>query len=468
MKQAHLGGNSKPSASDRVRHVLAKRFSLFVDKAEDVEIERRIRDSVDLSGATPWILIFAIFVASVGLNVNSTAVIIGAMLISPLMGPIMGAGLGIAVYDFELVKRALFNLSIATLISLIVSALYFSVSPLHEAQSELLARTSPTIWDVLIAMFGGLAGIVGATRQEKTNVIPGVAIATALMPPVCTAGFGIATGQWGFVSGALYLYTINCVFIGLATVIGLRILNLKRHGFADERIEKRVKLSLLAIALGTAIPSAYLAIDLVKEEVFKTTATKFISQEFSLKETQIASLKIYPAKRTIAVALIGQPLNEETLNNIIGRLSASGLDGAKLVVHQAKDNKIDVASLKSGLLGELYMNGQEALRKKDEQIVSLQKKISDKQAVISKADDIFAELQAQFPAVKSIFVSEGDEVSSAGTRKHLAQLSVKSSKLFSSKEKMRVENWFKARIKSEAVTVYFELEPRVATRSKRK
>ena len=213
----------------RFRHSLAHRFSLFDDKAADEEIERRIRDGVDLSGATPWILIFAIFVASVGLNVNSTAVIIGAMLISPLMGPIMGAGLGVAVYDFDLVKRALTNLAIATLISLVVSALYFFVSPLHEAQSELLARTTPTVWDVLIALFGGLAGIIGMTRQEKSNVIPGVAIATALMPPVCTAGFGIATGQWSFVVGALYLYTINCVFIGLATVIGIRVLKLKRH-----------------------------------------------------------------------------------------------------------------------------------------------------------------------------------------------------------------------------------------------
>lgn len=169
----------------RLSHALADRFSLFADKAEDVEIERRIRDGVELSGATPWVLIFAIFVASVGLNVNST-VIIGAMLISPLMGPIMGAGLGVAIYDFELVKHAISNLGIATAISLIVSTLYFSISPLQDAQSELLARTTPTVWDVLIAIFGGLAGIVGATRQEKSNVIPGVAIATALMPPVCT------------------------------------------------------------------------------------------------------------------------------------------------------------------------------------------------------------------------------------------------------------------------------------------
>lgn len=274
MKSTHQQETLQHPTLGHLRHALASRFSLFADKAEDEEIERRIRDGVELSGATPWILIFAIFVASVGLNVNSTAVIIGAMLISPLMGPIMGAGLGVAVYDFDLVKRALFNLGIATLISLIVSTLYFSASPLQDAQSELLARTTPTIWDVLIALFGGLAGIIGVTRNEKSSVIPGVAIATALMPPVCTAGFGVASGQWAFVGGALYLYTINCVFIALATVIGIRLLRLKRHRFADERSERRVKLSLLIIALGTAIPSAYFAVKLVSNEVFKSNANK--------------------------------------------------------------------------------------------------------------------------------------------------------------------------------------------------
>lgn len=440
----------------RLSHALADRFSLFTDKAEDVEIERRIRDGVELSGATPWILIFAIFVASVGLNVNSTAVIIGAMLISPLMGPIMGAGLGIAIYDFGLVKRAIFNLGIATAISLVVSSLYFSISPLQDAQSELLARTTPTVWDVLIALFGGLAGIVGATRQEKSNVIPGVAIATALMPPVCTAGFGIATGQWSFVGGALYLYTINCVFIGLATVVGIRVLRLKKHGFADTRVERRVKLSLLVVALGTAIPSAYLAVRLVGNEIFKTNAKKFIAQEFSLRETQVASSKIDPENRTIEVALIGAPLSQSTLRNIEGRLAVAQLPDSKIVVHQTGDNKVDVTALKSSLLSDLYSNGQEELRKKDEQVRKLQSELAARNAIFLKADDISSELRAQYPTVISIFVSEGIEISSDAAKKKLTQLSVKSSKPFSSDEIIRIENWFKARLKDDAVLVAFE------------
>ena len=455
MENKHQQENVPLAKLGRLRHALASRFSLFSDKAEDVEIERRIRDGVELSGATPWILIFAIFVASVGLNVNSTAVIIGAMLISPLMGPIMGAGLGVAVYDFDLVKRSLFNLGIATLISLIVSALYFSASPLQDAQSELLARTTPTIWDVLIALFGGLAGIVGVTRHEKSNVIPGVAIATALMPPVCTAGFGVASGQWGFVGGALYLYTINCVFIALATVIGIRVLRLKRHGFADAKSERRVKLSLLLIALGTAIPSAYFAAKLVNAEVFKSNANKFIAQEFALKETQVASSKINSTARTIEVALIGRPLSQSTMQNIEGRLAVAGLDGSKLIIRQTTDSKVDVTALKASLLSDLYVNGQEALRQRDELVKKLQQEIAAKNVLFSKADDIYAELRAQYPVVTSAIVSEGVELLPDSTKRQLIQLSVKSSKPLSKEDKVRVDSWFKARIKSNAVALIF-------------
>lgn len=451
----------------RFRRALAERFSLFADKAEDGNIERRIREGVELSGATPWVLIFAIFIASVGLNVNSSAVIIGAMLISPLMGPIMGVGLGVAIYDFDLVKRAILNLGIATLISLIVSTLYFSISPLQDAQSELLARTTPTVWDVLIAIFGGLAGIVGATRREKSNVIPGVAIATALMPPVCTAGFGIANGQWNFVVGALYLYTINCVFIGLATIIGLRVLRLKKHGFADAKIEQRVKLYLLVLALGTAIPSAYLAVKLVSNEVFKTNAKKFVSQEFSLNDTQVVNTKIDAGSRTIEVLLIGAPLSLPTLQNIEGRLAVAQLPDTKIVVHQSGSNKIDVMALKSSLLSDLYANGQEELRKKDDQLKELRQEISSKNVVLSKAHDISAELRAQYPNVLSIFISEGVEFSSDASRMQLIQLSVESKNSFSNAEKLRITRWFKVRINSDAARVNFEVMPSARKTTKR-
>lgn len=444
--------------SSRLVQLLTRRFSLLSDKASDAEIERRIREGVELTGATPWILMFAIFIASVGLNVNSTAVIIGAMLISPLMGPIMGIGLGIAVYDFSLVKRALLNLGIATLISLLVSALYFSVSPLQDAQSELLARTTPNVWDVLIALFGGLAGIIGITRQEKSNVIPGVAIATALMPPVCTAGYGLATGQWNFVGGALYLYAINCVFIGLATTIGIRLLRLQRHGFADARIAKRVKLSLLLIALGTAIPSAYLAVELVNNEVFKSNAQQFINREFSLQGTQVANSKINPTSRTIEVALIGNPFSQANLQSMQGRLAQANLADTHLLVHQSGDNRIDVTALKSSLLSELYLNGQEMLHQKDEQIKQLQQQVDVKNQRTEQASSMAAELQAQFPAATAIIISEGIRHQPDTASSKLLLLTIHTDKRIGSDEKKRIENWFRIRSKTDNVAVNF-IEP---------
>ena len=181
-------------------------FNAFPEKDCEDEVVAQISDGVDFHGATLWVLIFAIFIASLGLNVNSTAVIIGAMLISPLMGPIIGMGLAVGIADLKLFKRALTNYLITTVISVVTATIYFTISPITEAQSELLARTSPTLYDVLIALFGGAAGILAISTKSKNNVIPGVAIATALMPPLCTAGYGFAMGNTSYFFGAFYLY----------------------------------------------------------------------------------------------------------------------------------------------------------------------------------------------------------------------------------------------------------------------
>ena len=193
-------------------------FNLHRGEQDKQKTLEDVRDNISFRGANLWILACAIIVASVGLNVNSTAVVIGAMLISPLMGPIVGAGFALGIFDFTLLRKSLLNLLIATLVSLLVATIYFYLSPFKEVQSEILSRTSPNIYDVLIAFFGGLVGVIAITRVEKGNPIPGVAIATALMPPLCTAGYGLATGNWKFFLGALFLYSINCVFICIATL----------------------------------------------------------------------------------------------------------------------------------------------------------------------------------------------------------------------------------------------------------
>ena len=446
------------SLAIRVKHVMRERFSLHDDKAEDTEIEARIRDGVELRGATPWVLIFAIFVASVGLNVNSTAVIIGAMLISPLMGPIMGAGLGVAVYDFDLVKRSLTNLGIATFISLVVSALYFSLTPLQQTQSELLARTSPTIWDVLIALFGGLAGIVGITRQEKSNVIPGVAIATALMPPVCTAGFGIATGQWQFAGGALYLYAINCVFISLATVVGIRALRLGRHGFANQKTEKRVKATLLALALITSVPSGYLALDLVRQEVFRSKAQEFVDREFTFDKSQLVDTKIDPDKRVIDLSILGEPISPEALHHIEAKLATANLEGTKLVLHQAGENRIDLTALKSSLLSDLLRESQDTVKRRDTEVQNLKAELAARDAILGQANGIFKELRQLYPEVTRVLLADGVSVTSEESKEKVVYITITTRIAMSKEIHQRTEDWLKVRLNLNSIVLNFDTE----------
>lgn len=446
------------SLAIRVKHVMRERFSLHDDKAEDTEIEARIRDGVELRGATPWVLIFAIFVASVELNVNSTAVIIGAMLISPLMGPIMGAGLGVAVYDFDLVKRSLTNLGIATFISLVVSALYFSLTPLQQTQSELLARTSPTIWDVLIALFGGLAGIVGITRQEKSNVIPGVAIATALMPPVCTAGFGIATGQWQFAGGALYLYAINCVFISLATVVGIRALRLGRHGFANQKTEKRVKATLLALALITSVPSGYLALDLVRQEVFRSKAQEFVDREFTFDKSQLVDTKIDPDKRVIDLSILGEPISPEALHHIEAKLATANLEGTKVVLHQAGENRIDLTALKSSLLSDLLRESQDAVKRRDTQVQNLKAELAARDAILGQANGISKELRQLYPEVTRVLLADGVSVTSEESKEKVVYITITTRIAMSKEIHQRTEDWLKVRLNLNSIVLNFDTE----------
>ena len=260
-----------------VKNFLKEYLDLRKDKDNELATVDSIRKGVEFKGANLWILIFAIFMASLGLNVNSTAVIIGAMLISPLMGPIMGVGLSVGLNDFELMKRSLKSFLITTLFSVTTATVFFLVSPVAEGQSELLARTSPTIYDVFIALMGGLAGVVALSTKEKGNVIPGVAIATALMPPLCTAGYGLATGNLIYFLGAFYLYFINSVFISLATFIGVRVMHFQRKEFVDKNREKKVRKYIVLIAVLTMCPAVYLTVGIIQDTFFESAANRFVN-----------------------------------------------------------------------------------------------------------------------------------------------------------------------------------------------
>ena len=212
----------------KFRDEIVSYFNVAEDLEPQLDIEQSIRSGVSFKGSQLLVLIFAIFIASLGLNTDSIPVIIGAMLISPLMGPIIGMGLAIGIEDFSLLKRSLKNIVMAIIGSLLASAIYFMISPQYEGSSQLLARTPPSIYDVFVALFGGAAGIVSIACKNKGQVMPGVAIATSLMPPLCTAGYGIATLQSHFFFGALYLFFTNMIFILFASLIGVKLMNFKK------------------------------------------------------------------------------------------------------------------------------------------------------------------------------------------------------------------------------------------------
>jgi|TARA_B110000259_G_scaffold8447_1_gene9294 uncharacterized hydrophobic protein (TIGR00271 family) len=441
------------SVTNTIRHI----FSLSDDKSEADAIDTEIRSNVSLRGTNLWVLIFAILIASVGLDVNSTAVVIGAMLISPLMGPIMGIGYGIGVYDFPLIRKSVMSLLLATLIAFLTSTLYFLISPLSEAHSELLARTSPTIWDVLIAFFGGLAGIIAATRKIKTNVIPGVAIATALMPPLCTAGYGLANGQWHFFFGAFYLYIINSVFIAFAAFIIISAMKLPHRNYVDAKTESRVKKYLSFLVFVTVVPSLYLAYNLVKEEVFAQQAKSFVIKEFKFDETYYTNLEIDPKSKKIELSLIGKSISKSTLEAIQNKLIKNALEATSLVVHQAGEQKIDTLSLKTSIVADLYKESQIAVDSRDKQIAKLNEQLYSYKTTEELMESVTPELHVLFPEINSIVIANGISSTSRYDVYHqkVTLLLVDAKKKLSAQDAERLTTWLGERLKTQKIKLIY-------------
>lgn len=434
-----------------LRRFINQLFNLHEDKAEEHEIIESIKRNVSFRGTNLWTLIFAILIASIGLNMNSTAVIIGAMLISPLMGPIMGIGLAIGVYDFDLLKRGIKNIIIAATISIISSCLYFLITPLHEAKSELLARTTPSLWDVFIAFLGGLAGIVAGTRKEKSNVIPGVAIATALMPPLCTAGFGLATGQWFYFLGALYLFFINSLFICLATLIIVRYLKFTKIEFPTEAREKRVVRSIWIMVILTILPSLYLTYRIVQRTIFEENAKRFLQNEFNFAQTQIVNryFKFDHNKPVIEVLLIGQELTDQMIDSISAKRPLYNLKQTDLIVRQGLDakNEIDLAQIKASILEDVYSG---TANKKDSLPVA-------KRNTINVFPDLKAELKSLYPDIRyyslsDVIIRPIDSTKADTITLFYARLSQR----LSTREKTRLGSWLKQRVKADSIKLLIE------------
>lgn len=319
-----------------IRDYFRNLFDMRKDTMDHGELREMMEENTVIHGSNMWILMLAILIASIGLNVNSTAVIIGAMLISPLMSGILTMGYSLAVRDLAMLRKALTRFATQVVISLITSTLYFIITPLDIPTSEMIARTSPTVWDVLIALFGGIAGMIGNTRQKKSNVIPGVAIATALMPPLCTAGYGIATFQLQFLFGAFYLFAINTLFIMLSAAFVTKVLKIPANDIADIKKQKKIKRAVTVITIITVIPSILIGAVTVYSTVMERNITNYLNNEFVFADTQVVQSSTDNVNRVISVSLVGATVSDEVIERLEQELTQYNLKDYTLRVTQNK------------------------------------------------------------------------------------------------------------------------------------
>ncbi|MCH5228488.1 MAG: TIGR00341 family protein [Muribaculaceae bacterium] len=386
-------------------------FNVANDLESQQDVEQSIRSGVDFKGSQLLVLIFAILVASLGLNTDSIPVVIGAMLISPLMGPIIGMGLGIGIADYELLRRSFKNISMAVLGSLAASAIYFLISPQYEGSSQLLARTSPSIYDVFVALFGGGAGFVGLAARNKGQVMPGVAIATSLMPPLCTAGYGLATMQMHFFLGALYLFFTNMVFILFATWIGVKILKYKAVVYQNTSRNRRVQTFVTIVVFCTVGVSCFLTYQMIRKNLFLAKAQAFVEQQMVFPNTQVLSHKEYMegGKKYIDVTLIGTALPKDSLQlAMINKLDSLGLGGTILQIKQgfSVGNVTTTMTNPEKNFAEFYSIAQQELLTKQTTIDSLRDVIRYHDWFNKQSSEIAPEIKVLFPAVEDIAVSK--------------------------------------------------------------
>lgn len=441
-----------------IKSFLGEYLDLRKDKDNELATVDSIRKGVEFKGANLWILIFAIFMASLGLNVNSTAVIIGAMLISPLMGPIMGVGLSVGMNDFELMKRSLKSFLITTAFSVATATIFFFFAPIAGSQSELLARTSPTIYDVFIALFGGLAGVVALSTKEKGNVIPGVAIATALMPPLCTAGYGLASGNLIYFLGAFYLYFINSVFISLATFIGVRVMHFQRKEFVDKTREKTVRKYIILIVILTMCPAVYLTYGIIKETFYEAAANRFISEQLDFENTQVIDKKISYERKDIRVVLIGPKVPETSISIARSKLKDYKLDNTKLIVLQGMNNEaVDVSSIRALVMEDFYKNSEEQLQEQRAKISRLETSLGQYKSYDAMSYTLAPELKVLYPSITSLSISHSVDVQVNTMKADTVTLAVLTfAKQPSSVEKEKISAWLKARVKAKKLRLITE------------
>lgn len=420
-------------------------FYHLINIRENADFEQTksiISGSVSLRGYNLWILVCSSILACIGLDTNSTAVIIGAMLISPLMSPILGFGLSLAIHDKSLLFRSLRNLFLAFGISLITSVIYFFLSPLGETTTELQARTFPTLLDVLIALFGGIAGIVSISRREQTNAIPGVAIATALMPPLCTAGFGLATANWAYFFGAFYLFFINTVFISLATYLIVRYLHFPEKEFVNTKLAQQYRKWFIILSVVALTPSIYFLYTVYRDEVVKEKIQKLVLEPIKKQGNEILKWEIEKKDSTKLIKVYHSGLQiDDSLNVAIeNNLHKNNLQHYHLLSMRVNLTKEEVSKLSAEMIHQMFQ---------DLHIEEL------KQQAKSTLDtnlfrNLYKETNIAFPYIDTLVAAWA--VPAQNTQaEHVPLIVYKSSKSLSKKQSAQLYSYFKSRLSTDTL-----------------
>lgn len=435
---------------------LKQYFILRPHKGDEAEIIDQVNSGITFRGGNLWVLIFAILIASLGLNVNSTAVIIGAMLISPLMGPIIGIGFALGTNDVDMLKRAAKNYAVSTGISILTATVYWLLTPLSDAQSELLARTSPTLYDVLIAFCGGAAGIIATCTKGKSNVIPGVAIATALMPPLCTAGFGLGTGHIMYFLGAFYLFFINTVFICLATLGGVKLMHFEKKVFLSPERERRVRHIVTTVVVVTMIPAAIVTANIVKKSIFDSNVSHFVKSELAQTGTQVISTEVDKESLTLRVVAVGREFGEAAIDEAESRMGIYGLDKYRLAIIQGAQS--DSILLLNNKLSQISASREEEHRLMQElsqKMGQYESRLAEYTRLETVNSEIASELPILFPTIESISLSRPTGDAGSGQRDIVsAYVEPKKGKLLHSDDARRLRQWLKARTEADSIALF--------------
>ena len=428
----------------------------------DVDIQaasENIRKNIPFRGPNVYILFVAIIIASVGLNVNSIPVIIGAMLISPLMGPITGLGLGLGTNDRELVLFSIKNLLIMVGISLLAATLYFMLTPLEiDNPTELLARTRPTIYDVFIALFGGLAGVLETARKEKGTVISGVAIATALMPPLCTVGYGIANLSWQYTIGALFLFSINCIFIAMAAYLMAKFLKFPMKTVEQHRTRYFILSYALVILL--AATSIFTGYHVIRENDFTKMANRFVKKNQNIGKTYIydSQVNIDNKPYMLELRLAGETLNEDTKEMLLRDAENYGIMRSQIVIHEDATVQVDRFN-ETEIVKNLMATNASNVQVRDDSIKVLNAQIAHYKQQELPAKQLAEELQVQLPSITRLTLARGTALEqNVVMSEEQVVVVAHCSEMPSEEEKTRVYEWLKIRLQIDGLEIIFDTE----------